>query len=141
MSKTSSLSGYKVGRGRPPRHSQFKKGQSGNPGGKRKRAPSLKGILSTVMTSEIVLKEGGRPRSAIIMEAIFLALSKAALHGNTKAASILIELYERHRVGEEDVADVLSGEDREIIARAIERRVRPDELQCFGDPETGEGDE
>ena len=28
-------SNYKAGQGRPPLHTQFKKGQSGNPGGRR----------------------------------------------------------------------------------------------------------
>ena len=35
-------SGYKVGPGRPPLHTRFKKGQSGNPG-KRNRLPSAAG--------------------------------------------------------------------------------------------------
>ena len=37
-----SESGYKVGPGRPPLHTRFKKGQSGNPGGRSaKSLPAL----------------------------------------------------------------------------------------------------
>ena len=32
-----SQSGYQVGPGRPPLHTRFQKGQSGNPGGRSKR--------------------------------------------------------------------------------------------------------
>jgi hypothetical protein len=33
-------SAYEVGYGKPPRHAQFRKGQSGNPGGRPRRSPA-----------------------------------------------------------------------------------------------------
>lgn len=37
---------YKVGKGKPPKHTQFKKGQSGNPDGARRHDSTLKVIRS-----------------------------------------------------------------------------------------------
>jgi hypothetical protein len=51
-----SESGYKVGPGRPPLHSRFKKGQSGNPGGCS--AKSLPALLRRQILQEI---EEARP--------------------------------------------------------------------------------
>ena len=41
-----------VGYGKPPRHSQFKPGQSGNPTGKRKGARSLKADLAQELATQ-----------------------------------------------------------------------------------------
>lgn len=138
MSPPSSSSDYKVGRGRPPKHTQYRKGMSGNPGGRRKAPPSLKELSAAVLGSEIVLTEDGRRRSAIRMEAVLLALTQAAIHGNTRAASILIGLYERH-LGAAHVIDVLPEEDQAILARAKQRLA---DLQPASDaPESGGGDD
>ena len=44
---------YSVGKGKPPRHSQFKKGQSGNPEGGRKHDP-IRRAVKTLTLKEIV---------------------------------------------------------------------------------------
>ena len=41
---------YKVGPGRPPKEHQFKKGQSGNPKGAKRKTSSLDLILKTLLT-------------------------------------------------------------------------------------------
>ncbi len=53
---------YEVGRGKPPRSSQFKPGQSGNPGGRKKGSRNFRTIVLEVLDSEIELTEGGRTR-------------------------------------------------------------------------------
>ena len=39
--KSSGQTDYKIGKGRPPRHTRWEKGTSGNPGGKKKGAVNL----------------------------------------------------------------------------------------------------
>jgi hypothetical protein len=51
MSEEHEEQDYQVGYGRPPKHSRFRKGQSGNPGGKRRR-----NVLKE-RSKEIVLRE------------------------------------------------------------------------------------
>jgi hypothetical protein len=55
-----SESGYKVGPGRPPLHTRFKKGQSGNPGGRG--AKSLPALLADALSETVYVTTDGRGR-------------------------------------------------------------------------------
>jgi len=63
-----SESGYKVGPCRPPLHTRFKKGQSGNPGGRS--AKSLPALLADALNETVVVTIGGRRRRITKREAI-----------------------------------------------------------------------
>ena len=54
-----SESDYKVGPGRPPLHTRFKKGQSGNPGGRS--AKSLPALLADALNETVVVTSTGAP--------------------------------------------------------------------------------
>src|SRR5581483_2766479 len=47
-----------VGYGRPPKQHQFKPGQSGNPKGRPKGAPTLQEIMAKEATKHIKIKQG-----------------------------------------------------------------------------------
>ena len=53
---------YEVGYGRPPTHSRFRPGQSGNPAGRRKGVRNLKTDVMRTLGAPIKVKEGGRTR-------------------------------------------------------------------------------
>ena len=55
-----SESGYKVGPGRPPLHTRFKKGQSGNPGGRSTK--SLLASLADALDETVVVTVDGQCR-------------------------------------------------------------------------------
>ena len=57
-----SESGYKVGPGRPPLHTRFQKGQSGNPGGRSTK--SLPALLADALNETVVVTIDGRRRKA-----------------------------------------------------------------------------
>jgi Family of unknown function (DUF5681) len=57
-------SDYKVGPGRPPLHTRFKKGQSGNPGGRRRSARSLPALLADALDEAVYVTIRCGPRSA-----------------------------------------------------------------------------
>jgi hypothetical protein len=42
---------YEVGRGRPPAHSRFQRGRSGNPGGRKKESKNFKTILEAILAA------------------------------------------------------------------------------------------
>jgi len=51
---------YAVGYKKPPMHSRWQKGQSGNPRGPKKRVKSLHTIVREVMTEPVKIRTGGR---------------------------------------------------------------------------------
>jgi hypothetical protein len=81
--------GYDVGYGRPPRHTQFKPGQSGNPRGRPKGAKSEADILNALLNRKITIQERGRARQITVMEGAYRAITQNALKGDLKAAAFL----------------------------------------------------
>jgi hypothetical protein len=55
-------SGYRVGPGRPPLHTRFRKGQSGNPGGRSTK--SLPALLADALNETVVVTIDGRRASS-----------------------------------------------------------------------------
>jgi hypothetical protein len=122
---TTSTPDYEVGRGRPPRTSQFKPGQSGNPGGRKKGSRNFKTIVLEVLDSEIELTEGGRKRKVPLIKAILLRQAQDALRGQPRAMDSLLDRYERHANHEVEQAEELPEEDLLLLERALGSRTGP----------------
>jgi hypothetical protein len=54
---------YKVGYKKPPLHTRFKKGQSGNPRGRPRGAKNFSTVLNDALNQRVVVTENGRRRS------------------------------------------------------------------------------
>lgn len=84
---------YKVGRNRPPLHSRFKKGTSGNPRGRPRRAPlDVTRQVHEAFAGEILVQEGGKKKSVPIYIAFVKKYIALALNGDHKAAAIVLNL-------------------------------------------------
>jgi hypothetical protein len=82
-----------VGFGRPPRHSQFKPGSSGNLKGRPKRkAASLGEIATDVLNTPVEYGKGGRRKKATRHELMLKGLVTQALRGGVAAADKLLKL-------------------------------------------------
>jgi len=81
---------YEVGYRRPPKKSQFKQGQSGNPKGRPKGARNEATILNNIFNRQIEMREGGRVRKVSVLEAMLLKFTEDALKGNPKSAVFLL---------------------------------------------------
>jgi hypothetical protein len=77
---------YSVGYRGPPKHTQFKKGRSGNPSGRRKAPPTFEQIASRLLSKKIPITLGKQKgRMVTVAEAIFSQLCRQALSGDVRA--------------------------------------------------------
>src|SRR5262249_11718550 len=84
---------HEVGYAKPPKHSRFKPGVSGNPRGRPKRKASTIGeIINGVLSAPAEYLEGGRPKKATRQELAIRALRKDALSGDVGAAGMLLKV-------------------------------------------------
>ncbi|ESR23776.1 DUF5681 domain-containing protein [Lutibaculum baratangense] len=115
---------YDVGRGRPPKHTRFRPGQSGNPGGRRKDAKNFKTLITEVLASEIELTENGRQRSVTLVEALLKKQVQEGLRGDLRAIRDLLDRYERYSGVGEERGEELPDEDVELLERVMSGRRR-----------------
>lgn len=83
---------YEVGYGRPPKRTQFRKGQSGNPKGRPKGAKGLNASLKRELESKITIREGNREIRVSKAEAMAKRLATSALKGDMKALMALLKI-------------------------------------------------
>ena len=76
---------YEVGYCKPPRHTQFLKGQSGNPKGRPKGSQNLSTVLQKVARQRVKVTGNGIPRSMTKLEAAATQLSNQAASGDPRA--------------------------------------------------------
>ncbi len=115
---------YAVGYGRPPLHSRFKPGQSGNPKGRPKQSRNMRSIVKQVLSEDMQIREGGRLRRMPAMEALVRTVLARSFKGDPKALASLIVLMRQSGLSESDEnsADLLHGpEYEEIIADFLAR--------------------
>ncbi|MEP6828420.1 MAG: DUF5681 domain-containing protein [Aestuariivirga sp.] len=87
---------YHVGFGKPPKHSRFQKGTSGNPTGKgrKKESTALSTLMGEVLAEKMTVTIGGKRRSVTLQEVMVLKLVEKAAQGNKRAIKQLIDLHE-----------------------------------------------
>lgn len=119
---------YEVGYGRPPRHSQFQKGQSGNPRGPKKGSRALKTDLDEALKATLTIKVGGKKRRGTTQALTMYALAIKSATGDLRAAKLLADLVltvfgPGDRSGSQAK---LSRQDEQLLERLLDR-FEPDE--------------
>jgi hypothetical protein len=85
-------SGYEIGFGKPPRHSRFRKGLSGNPKGRPKGRRNLATVLERTLREKVVINENGVRRTVTKLEAAVKQLVNKAAAGDLAALRQLTAL-------------------------------------------------
>lgn len=75
---------YDVGYGRPPEHTRFQKGQSGNPKGRPKGRKNMATVMREVLAQTVTIKQNGKKRRVPFSEAFVHRLVGKALEGTTR---------------------------------------------------------
>ncbi len=81
---------YTVGYRKPPKHSQFTKGQSGNPKGRPKGAKSFATEFHDELSTRIHVTENGKPKKISRRKAVTKQLINRAAAGDLKAILLLL---------------------------------------------------
>ena len=84
--------GYEIGYGKPPKHTRFRAGQSGNPAGRRKGVRNLMTDVKRTLQVPVKVKESGRARKISTQEGALMLLREKALQGDARALDRLLEL-------------------------------------------------
>lgn len=136
---------YEVGYGKPPAHSRFKPGQSGNPKGRPKGARTrshtdcgerLKDIVLEEAYRMIGVRDGLREVKVPMAQAIVRAMAVNAVKGQQRAQRLFTELLattEREKMRAhfevvESLFDYKLAWDRELARRAANGIVAPDPI-------------
>jgi hypothetical protein len=69
---------YEVGFGKPPKHTQFKKGRSGNPKGRPKGSKNIFALIRKTLDANVIAKGPGGSRSMTMQEAMIRQLFNKA---------------------------------------------------------------
>jgi len=101
---STSEANYPVGYGRPPKRTQFKRGQSGNPKGRSPLSRNLRTIVKEVLDEQMSIREGGRLRRMPTIEALVRVTTARAFKGDPKAFASLIFMVKHTGYGVEAVA-------------------------------------
>jgi hypothetical protein len=81
-----------VGYGKPPKHSRWKPGQSGNPRGPKKGSRGLKKDLHKALEAKHSIKVGGKVMRGTTQEMALYTLAARAAAGDIRATKQLVEL-------------------------------------------------
>jgi len=83
---------YEVGYRKPPGHTRFKKGQSGNPKGRPAGAKNLSTLLSEALNEPVVVAENGGHRKITKRQAIITQLVNRSATADLRAIKILLDM-------------------------------------------------
>lgn len=107
---------YKVGYGKPPKATQFKKGQSGNPKGRPKGSLNAATVMKKIAAEMVTVPENGREIRMSKLELLLRKIFHRAAKGDNRSTDITLHLVDQ----ESDVADP-----------AVERAETPDQDEAI----------
>src|SRR3569832_225313 len=116
----------KVGYRQPPRHTQFRKGQSGNPRGRPKGSMNLEHLVRKRMTALVEVRENGKSRKIPMLIAILAKSAHEALHGRSKSFIDMCKLLEAANLFSLGELDERPMAEQIRESRVTVRIIRPD---------------
>jgi hypothetical protein len=131
---------YPVGYAKPPSDTRFKPGQSGNPGGRPKRAKNFATAIEDELRARVTVTENGVRRKVSKREVIAKRLVNRAAEGDLRALPLLLNETRAHEnlpTGEA-VNEIFGGsEEAEVIAGIVQRIRRSQDPAAQPEQEPG----
>jgi hypothetical protein len=86
---------YEVGYRRPPAHTRFKPGESGNSRGRPKGQPTASEIFMREAARVVRMQVGDKVESISKLEAVYRKLFNMAMNGDPRAMSMILAAHAR----------------------------------------------
>ena len=83
---------YAVGYGRPPRHTRFEKGRSGNPKGRPSGSKNMSTLFTEALNETVIIAENGARRKISKRQAIVKQIVNKAAKGDWRCTKLLLDL-------------------------------------------------
>lgn len=112
-----------VGYKKPPRHSQFKKGESGNRKGRPKGAKGMSTIVRNVLTKKVIVRSASGSERMSKMEAIVHKTAEKSFGGDMRAIQSAMKLYAQY-VPDEPVTAAARGMPDDVPAADMDAHDR-----------------
>jgi hypothetical protein len=134
---------HAVGYGRPPRHTRFQPGRSGNPKGRPKGSKNFSTLFSEELAKPVTLTEGGKRRRMPKRQALAKQVINRALSNNdSKATAQALDQIRRIEGSVEGfVAIDVSRPENKLVMESIVRRIRMNEDVPSGTDALGDASE
>jgi hypothetical protein len=115
---------YEVGYGKPPGHTRFAKGKSGNPKGRPKGSRNLRTDVREALRETVKVRINGRAQRVSAQQATIMRLREKALSGDPRALDRLLDLAGRYNNEEleETLGEALAPPQRAILDNYVERQ-------------------
>ena len=119
--------GDKVGYGRPPKHTRFKPGQSGNPKGKAKGLRNVATDVQQALNAVVRVNADGKPRKMSAQKAVVLRTVEKALKGDSRAAAQVLELMQRYNNDAPPARKAATSADDQALLDAMKKDILEDD--------------
>jgi hypothetical protein len=103
-----------VGYKKPPKHSQFQPGRSGNPKGRRRKQKGPRQLLEDALNEAATVTENGKSKVLSKKQIVFKVLVASAIKGNSKAMSAVFKL-----MNDCGITDELEPSMKEMIIKFV----------------------
>ena len=123
---------YDVGYRKPPVHTRFQPGRSGNPNGRPKGSQNMATALEHELNSRLTINEGGRQRTITKRDAIAKQLVNKSASGDPRLMQLLLTMTRDLDALGDGPPPPLSREADEQVKRALMKSLQ-DAMKKAGD--------
>jgi hypothetical protein len=115
---------YEVGYGKPPRHTRFVKGQSGNLRGRPSGSKNVMTVVYEALNEPVIVAENGRRRKISKLRAIIKQLVNQSAKADWRAAKMLLDFIRENERSHEPASgetSAFSEADEKVLEQLRER--------------------